>query len=117
MKHEEDNIQRAVCDHLRLRANPGVVWFAVPNGGRRNVREAARMKGMGVTAGVADLILMYNRNFYALELKSAKGRPTEAQLVFRDAVNKAGGYASIAWGIDEALGALERWGLVPRSRT
>lgn len=117
MKHEEDSIQRAICDHLRTRAYPGVVWFHVPNGGRRNAREAARLKGLGVTAGVADIILLYNRNFYALELKAPKGRPTEAQLAFRDAVSKAGGYSSIAWGLGGALASLETWGLIrPEAR-
>ena len=117
MKHEEDLIQKAVCDHLRLRAYPGVVWFHVPNGGRRNAREAARLKGQGVIPGVADIILLHDGNFYALELKALKGRPTESQLVFRDAVNKAGGYSSIAWGLTNALASLETWGLIrPEAR-
>lgn len=41
-------------------AVPGnwITTFAVPNGGARNKREAGILKGEGVTAGVADMILL-----------------------------------------------------------
>ena len=41
-------------------AVPGnwITTFAVPNGGARNKREARILKGEGVTAGVADMILL-----------------------------------------------------------
>ena len=35
-----------------------LLLFAVPNGGARNKREAGILKGEGVTAGVADVILL-----------------------------------------------------------
>lgn len=38
---------RCIADYL----------FAVPNGGKRNVREAARFKRMGVRAGIPDYFL------------------------------------------------------------
>jgi hypothetical protein len=43
----EQLVQRAVFDHLRLRAAPGVFAFHVPNGGYRKPIEAAIMKGLG----------------------------------------------------------------------
>ena len=111
-RHLEDDLQKAVCEHLRLRAHSGVVWFAVPNGGKRNVREAARMKRMGVTAGVADIILLHNGKFFALELKALTGRISESQRAFLMAVDSAGGVCYVAYGIDEALRVLESWGLI-----
>lgn len=39
----------------------GKLLFAVPNGGARSRTEAAIMKAEGVTAGVADLILLIGR--------------------------------------------------------
>ena len=36
------------------------ILFAMPNGGSRNAREAAIMKGEGVTVGVADVIFLYS---------------------------------------------------------
>lgn len=44
--------------------------FAVPNGGSRNVIEAAHMKRGGVKAGVSDLILVANGCTVFLELKA-----------------------------------------------
>ncbi len=108
----EAAIQRAVCEQLRLRGRPGLVWFAVPNGGKRNAREAANLKRQGVIPGVADIILLHNSKFFALELKSANGRPTEHQYWFQKAVNEAGGYTCIAQGLDEALRTLTAWNLV-----
>lgn len=53
--------------------------FAVPNGGSRNKIEAYNMKKEGVTAGVPDLLFLYNSNLYAIEMKAVKGRLTESQ--------------------------------------
>ena len=36
----------------------------VPNGGRRDIREAAKFKRMGVKAGVPDLVLLYPSGGY-----------------------------------------------------
>lgn len=49
--------------------------FAIPNGGRRNAKEAARLKKQGVLAGVPDLMLPIPSNgFHGLfiELKRPK---------------------------------------------
>jgi hypothetical protein len=51
-RRQEAAIQRAVFQHLRARAAPGVFAFHVPNGGYRKPVEAAIMKGLGVVAGV-----------------------------------------------------------------
>jgi hypothetical protein len=50
-RQPEFKIHTAVCEHLRLRAKPDVLWLHPPNGGRRDVREAANLKRMGVLAG------------------------------------------------------------------
>src|SRR4051812_2913967 len=96
-RHEEDTLQQAVCNHLRARHVPGTLWFAVPNGGKRNAREAGRMKAMGVTAGVSDLILFRDRMFFALELKTTKGRISDSQAVFLGAFSAAGGHTYVAF--------------------
>ena len=59
MKHEESHIQRNCVKWFRL-AYPKLarLLFAVPNGGKRGIREAAIMKAEGVVAGVADLLLL-----------------------------------------------------------
>ena len=56
MRHIESQIQKDCVTWFRLQyPKIGRLLFAVPNGGARNAKEAAIMKGEGVTAGVAAL--------------------------------------------------------------
>ena len=108
----EAAIHAAVCDHLRLRAKPDVLWLHVPNGGSRDIREAANLKRMGALAGASDLLLWHRGNSFALELKAPGGRPTEAQLDFLARFNEAGGHSACAEGVDRAVAVLESWQLL-----
>jgi hypothetical protein len=65
--HPEQLIQRAVMDHLRWRAVPGVFAFHPANGGWRSAIEAAIFKGIGVVAGVPDVLILHDGRCYALE--------------------------------------------------
>jgi hypothetical protein len=94
--------------HYRARAD-GVFMFAVPNGGFRRPIEAAILKASGTVAGVPDTIWVKGGQVYALELKTAGGRPTEAQLA---AIATAGAFCCIADDLDRALAVLEAWGLL-----
>jgi hypothetical protein len=116
-KHPEQIIQRAVFDHLRLRAAPGVFAFHVPNGGYRKPIEAAIMKGLGVKAGVPDVVAIREGRCYALELKAEGGRATPKQLEAIAAMEAAGAYCCIAEGLDRALAMLEAWGLLRGTAT
>jgi hypothetical protein len=108
----EQTIQRAVFDHLCLRAAPGVFAFHVPNGGYRKPIEAAIMKGLGVRAGVPDIIAIHEGRCYALELKAEGGRATPKQLEAIAAMEAAGAYCCIAEGLDRAIACLEAWGIL-----
>lgn len=113
----EQQLQRAVCHHLRLCGVPGLVWFHVPNGGKRNKIEGAIFKGLGVKAGVSDLILLHEGRCFALELKAKSGmKLTKAQVEFQQSFRAAGGYATWATSIDEALTMLGGWGLLRTQR-
>jgi hypothetical protein len=111
----EDSIQRAVCRHLQVRGVRGLLWWHTPNGGKRWPIEAAILRGLGVRAGVADLILLHTGRMFALELKPEDGRPTVEQMQFISDFNTAvapNGGACIAHGLDRALRVLETWGLL-----
>jgi hypothetical protein len=103
----EQIIQRAVFDHLRLRAAPGVFAFHVPNGGYRKPIEAAIMKGLGVKAGVPDVVAIREGRCYALELK-ARRRPGHTETTGIDCSD----VCAIAEGLDRALATLEAWGIL-----
>lgn len=116
MQRPEQLIHKAVADHLRQRGAPGLLFWHTPNGarirGRRGHIQGAIMKGMGVRAGVSDILALHKGKFFALELKAPGGRPTEDQLTFLHEVKENGGFICVAEGLDEALRAIETWGLV-----
>lgn len=89
MKHDEANFQIGVVHFLR---RAGHFVFAVPNGGSRNIIEAANLKAQGVMAGVSDLILLLPKKVYFIELKNpnGKGRQSPAQREFEDNVRAYG---------------------------
>jgi hypothetical protein len=71
------------------------------------------LSALGVKPGVADLILLHDAKFHALELKAhAKSKVSKAQKQFIADVKAAGGEAEIAFGLDHALRVLERWQLL-----
>jgi len=78
-RHPEDDLQRQVMAFLDVALPAEAVAFAIPNGGKRHVREAARMKGLGVKAGISDICVIHRGRAAFIELKSATGRMSPAQ--------------------------------------
>jgi Rap1a immunity proteins len=71
----EPRIQAAIVKWV---VAPGVLMFAVPNGGLRSKAEAARMKWTGVVVGIPDLVVIAPiRRVFFLEVKTASGRLSE----------------------------------------
>lgn len=84
---------------------PNVVIFAIPNGGYRDKAEAARLKAEGVLSGVPDLFIAHplgGFNGMFLELKSSKGRTSQAQELLLERLSLAGYYSVVAYGLDGA---------------
>jgi hypothetical protein len=69
---------------------------------------------MGVHAGFADLIVLYEGRVLFLELKSLKGRLSPAQEAFRDVMLAQGFGWALVRSIDDALGALADHGFTSR---
>jgi hypothetical protein len=108
----ENQIQRAVFQHLRTRSASGVFAFHPANGGYRRPVEAAIFKGLGVVAGTPDVIVVRNGQCYALELKTEKGKLTDKQKAALAALEFAGATCGVAYGLDDALAWLENRGLL-----
>lgn len=109
MKRPEQNIQRAVFEHLAARPSKGVFAFHCPNGGWRSPVEAAIFKGLGVVPGIPDIIACPR---YALELKTLTGKLTSDQTATMAALEASGTIVGVAYGLDDALTTLETWGLL-----
>jgi hypothetical protein len=108
----EDQIQRAVFEHLRTRGASGVYAFHPPNGGWRSRVEARILAGIGVTPGTPDIFAVYQGRCFALELKAPEGKLSEAQRGAHEALRAAGAEVATCWGLDEALKQLEKWKLL-----
>jgi hypothetical protein len=71
-QYPEDALQKALVDYLDLALPDDAMYFAVPNGGKRLAREAARLKSLGVLAGIPDLCIIWRGTVIFLELKAPK---------------------------------------------
>jgi len=125
-RHEEDDLQITVADFLGRALPPDAYFFAVPNGGKRvqkkNARgewyspEATRMKAMGVKAGVPDLIFCWRGHLFAIELKTAKGVPSKAQLDAIGLLQQASASVAICRSVEAVEAQLTKWGMPLRAR-
>ena len=86
--------------------------YHTPNGGSRNIAEAANLKRMGVKAGVPDLCLPYpNGKYHGLyiEMKTDNGRSTAAQREYIDFLTEQGYKATVCHGACEAIDTIWRY--------
>jgi hypothetical protein len=74
--------------------------------------EAKILQGLGVTAGVPDLLLWHEGRSYALELKADGGRASDAQVEMLTRLKDAGVLTAVCRGLDPALATLEGWQLL-----
>ena len=111
-RQPEQQIQRALFQHIRARGVGGLVAIHVPNGGFRSRVEAKILTGLGVTAGVPDILLWHAGKAFALELKSEGGRTSDAQVEMLTRLKDAGVLTAVCHGLDPALATLEGWQLL-----
>lgn len=101
----------------RTRGLADVQLFAIPNGGLRSLRTAARLKKEGVKAGVPDVFLAVPTARHGglfIEMKrdashGSKGRLSEAQKVALLVFEQAGYATCVAYGWKAAVAAIERY--------
>lgn len=83
-----------------------IPMFAVPNGGRRDPREAKNLKRQGVKAGVPDMMFPVAKHGYHglfIELKVGNNKPTAAQKRWLELLKMNGYCAEVCYGSDDAI--------------
>jgi hypothetical protein len=82
----EEKVHIASARLLSMALPSYVMWHHTPNGEARNRIVGAKLKRMGVTPGVPDILLYDTRTGYlhAIEFKGPKGNLSEAQKAWRD---------------------------------
>lgn len=81
------------------------LMFAVPNGGKRNIKEAINLRAAGVKAGVPDICLPIARHGYNcawIEMKSGEGKQSECQRQWMYMLSENGGVYYLCRSFEEA---------------
>jgi len=79
--------------------------YHIPNGGNRDIKEAANLKRQGVKAGVPDLCLPVARGGWHglyIELKVGRNKPTEKQEAWIRELSKQGYAVKVCYGWEAA---------------
>lgn len=96
---------------------PDVLVFAVPNGGKRAMKEAIRFKAEGVTPGIPDLVFAEPRGRYHglyVEMKRRKGGYLSDDQRDRIRQLRRRGYkVLIGYGVDEVWDEVEAYLALP----
>jgi len=99
----EDQEQAKLCAWL---TKEGIRFYAIPNGGSRNLIEAVKFKRCGVQPGIPDLCIPIPSGSYHglyIELKRIKGgRISDSQIYWLTFLREKGYYAEVANGCQEA---------------
>ena len=81
----------------------------IPNGGKRDSREAARLKAQGVRAGVSDLFLpvaRHGKHGLWIEMKVKPNKPTTSQKEWLGEMTAQGYGAVVCYSAEEAESVL-----------
>jgi hypothetical protein len=113
MKRPEEALQRAVVQLLALYAGRGLLAFAhVPNGMYRTPAEAGRLKAMGTTAGVPDLLVWLDGGAsFSIELKAGRGTLSAPQAAWHGTMAGLGHRVHVCRSIDEVEAVLRGEGV------
>lgn len=110
-KQPERQLQKAVFDFLKV-AMPAESFFSALPGGDRQMTRAP-----GYVSGLPDILIIHEGQPIFVELKSEKGRLSEAQKDVREAIWRAGGYTYVARSIADVEDILNERGIVLRAST
>ena len=101
-KGYEDDLQAACFNWTRYQHHK-VLCYHSPNGGKRNGREAAKFKAMGVVPGIPDIIVDHPNGGYhglRIELKAKGGRLQDSQIKILNKMANAGYLCAVVWSFN-----------------
>lgn len=86
--------------------------FAIPNGGKRNLITAKKLKAEGVKSGVLDLFFAYPLKGYCglfIETKFGKNDLTENQIFYKKEFEAQGYKCCVYWTLEEFIQIMEEY--------
>lgn len=105
-RNDEEKLQRDVLEFLHLALPPDAIVFAIPNGGLRSKKVAARLNGQGVKAGIPDLQVIWRGRAFFIELKTAAGRQSVQQRHMANVLNYCGANVMLCRSLPEVEASL-----------
>lgn len=112
MKNNEDKMSIALATYIKL-SYPKVLFSHIPNGGKRNVREAVKFKRMGVRRGLPDFLIFETNDPYlrgvAIELKVKPNKPSSEQLEVIEELKRLKWAAHICYSFNEAKIIIDKY--------
>lgn len=88
------------------------LMYHVPNGGKRDIGTAKKLKFEGVKAGVPDIVLPVSRGGYHglyIELKVGKNKPSNEQKEWLRRLKQEGYYTEWCIGSKQAIEVIEKY--------
>lgn len=107
----ETRIRRLICSYLKLK-HPSVFFWVSDRIGVYDARIGSFRRNMDPyrIKGIADILGIFpNGKFLAIEVKTKTGRVSEDQKEFLDRINKMGGLAFVARGVDCVEKHFDEW--------
>jgi hypothetical protein len=114
----ESNLQCSIVSFLRRTLPASYRVVSVPNGRfQADPRTIARLKREGLTPGVFDLLILKNDGTFAsIECKAEAGRLSQEQIEWSDWLASGGADQAIVRSLEEAIAALESFGVPLKGR-
>lgn len=101
--------QRKLISYCNLRH---IKIFSIPNGGKRELREAYFLKLEGCSPGVPDLCVPIPKGKYHglfIELKVGKNKASKNQKAWIEYLNSVGYLALVCYGCAESISLIENY--------
>jgi|ETNvirnome_2_130_1030620.scaffolds.fasta_scaffold00094_32 hypothetical protein len=115
-QHLEQDLHEAVAEYLDRGLTDATFWFHPANGEKRPRATAAKLKRMGVKAGVPDIVILHGGKVFCIELKAPGKTFSTVQDGACAAIERAGGVVELARCLEHVQGFLRAWGIPTRAR-
>jgi len=110
-KYGEDKLQMKIIEHHTNHFPHVLITHPAQTG--RSPQEGAKLKKLGVRAGVSDLLLWWENNCGAVEIKTETGKESIGQKTFGFLLKRLGHHYGVARSVEEYHNLLVSWGIKP----
>jgi hypothetical protein len=116
LRHAEQSLQTAVASYLGWALPEYAAWFStIPSGGGGLLRGKI-LKGMGLKAGVPDILIISDGRPYFIELKTARGTLSASQKETIRRLREAGAQVQICRSLEDVRDVIVNvWGIPLRA--